>query len=229
MNYLLHNMGYDKPINFREIVLRMYHKNCIWLRDTNFSRLDLYNYEEWLPDIQYEYRQLNAAQERVTKTQNELASLTDDKLQAMYELEVEKIKSLHRCEHSYHVDMAESANKCAYAYNKHLKKWLDLPDTPKWLTNELVDIYDTAMRDVREHQEEDSKAVERMHDTPTPTFEQFKIDTIERIKSHIEFNKDRVKDAKKAIKIIQKEIEDVKQIFAWLDEIEQEENHCENM
>ena len=223
MNYLLHNLGYDKPVNFREIVLRTYHNHCIWLRDTYFNRLDLYNYEKWLPNIQYEHDELKREQEWLKKYQDELLSLTDEKLQEMYSKKVSDIEVLHNCHHSYHFDSAATIKHCTDEYDKYLQKWLDIPNTPRWLTADLIDIYDCAMRDLKEHECEDGKSVERMHNEPIPTFEDFKAETIERLKYNINFQKARITSRKNSIKIVEQQIADVKQLFAWLDEIEKEE------
>lgn len=220
MNYYLHNMGYDKPINFREIVLRTYKSHCMWLRDTYFDRLDLYNYEAWLPNIQYYYDELKHERECLKKYQNELLLLTDEKLQEMYAEKVESIKVLHNCNHSYHMDLAVDISRCTDEYDKYLRKWLEIPNTPKWLTSDLIDIYDTAMRDLREHNDEDIKSVERMHDEPIPTFEDFKTETIDRLEYNISFQTARITSQKNSIKIVEQQISDVKQLFAWLDEID---------
>lgn len=222
MNYLLHNLGYDKPVNFREIVLRQYHSHCGWLRDTYFDRLDLYNYEKWLPNIQYEYDQLKREQQLLDRDKNELSSLTDEKLQEMYAEEVSKIETLHNCNHSYHMDLAVDIKRCTDEYYKSLKKWFDIAMAPKWLNEELLDIYSTAMKDLEEHHTEDIKAIERMHRESIPTFEDFKTETIERLEYNVKFQKGRIDSRKRAIKIVEQEIADVKQLFAWLDEIEKE-------
>ena len=223
MNYLLHNMGYDKPINFREIVLRVYKDRCMWLRDTYFDRLNPYFYEQWLPNIKYQYESLERDQECLKKAQNELCSLTDEKLQEMYAKEVSKIETLHNCHHSYHMDEVVKISRCTDQFYDSLEKWLAIPNTPPWLTKGLFDIYDTAISDLREHKEAEYKAVEQMHNTPIPTFEDFKSETINRIKSNIEFYKKQINDQKKNIKIVEQQIAEVKQLFAWLDEIEEEE------
>lgn len=222
MNYLLHNLGYDKPINFREIVLRTYHHNCIWLRDTYFDRLDLYNYEKWLPNIQYEYNELEREQQLLKRDQDKLSSLTDEKLQEMYSEKVDSIKVLHNCDHSYHIDIAAQIKSCTDEYDKHLRKWLEIPNTPKWLTAELIDIYDCAMKDLQEHNNEETKSVERMHNEPIPTFEEFKAETLDHLQYNITFQKSRIESRKRSIKIVEQQIADVKQLFAWLDEIEEE-------
>lgn len=226
MNYYLHNMGYDKPVNFREIVLRTYKNHCMWLRDTYFDRLDLYNYEAWLPNIQYYYDELKRERACLKKYQNELLLLTDEKLQEMYAEKVESIEVLHNCNHSYHMDLAVDISRCADEYDKYLRKWLEIPNTPKWLTADLIDIYDTAMRDLREHNDEDIKSVERMHNEPIPTFENFKAETISRLEYNINFQKDRIESQKRNIKIVEKDMADVKQLFAWLDEIDRENKQC---
>ena len=222
MNYYLHNMGYDKPINFREIVLRTYKSHCMWLRDTYFDRLDLYNYESWLPNIQYYYDELKREQECLKKYQNELLLLTDEKLQEMYEKKVESIQVLHNCDHSYHMDLADDIKRCTDEYDKYLRKWLEIPNTPKWLTADLIDIYDTATRDLNEHLNDDIKSVKRMHNELIPTFEDFKAETVNRLEYNITFQKDRIAAQKKNIKIVEKDMADVKQLFAWLDEMEKE-------
>lgn len=222
MNYYLHNMGYDKPINFREIVLRTYKNHCIWLRDTYFDRLDLYNYEKWLPDIQYEYNCLKNEQMHLAKNQEELDSLTDEKLQEMYAEKVSSIEVLHNCNHSYHMDLAEEIKRCTDEYDKQLRKWLEIPNTPQWLTADLIDIYDTAIKDLQGHNDADNKSVERMHNEPIPTFEEFKTEIIDQLEYSITFQKAQIESRKRSIKIVEQEISDVKQLFAWLNEIEKE-------
>lgn len=222
MNYLLHNLGYDKPVNFREIVLRTYKSHCMWLRDTYLDRLDLYNYESWLPNIQYFYDELERERERLKKYQNELLLLTDEKLQEMYEKKVSDIEVLHNCNHSYHMDLADDIKRCTDEYDKYLRKWLEIPNTPKWLTADLIDIYDTATRDLNGHLNDDIESVKSMHNEPIPTFENFKAETINRLEYNINFQKDRIASQKRNIKIVEKDIADIKQLFAWLDEIEEE-------
>ncbi len=225
MNYYLHNVGYDKPINFREIVLRAYKDHCMWLRDTYFDRLDPYNYEAWLPNIQYEYNELERERECLKKYQNELLLLTDKKLQEMYAEKVESIKVLHNCHHSYHMDIADDIKRCTDEYDKYLRRWLEIPNTPKWLTAGLIDIYDCAIRDLNQHLSEDIESVKRMHNEPIPTFEDFKAETIGRLEYNIKFQKDRIDSRKRNIKIVEKDIADVKQLFAWLDAMEHEEDN----
>ena len=224
MNYLLHNLGYDKPVNFRYIVLSTYKNHCIWLRDTYMDRLDLYNYEAWLPNIKYEYNALKREQECFDRDQAKLISLTDEKLQEMYAKKVADIKVLHNCNHSYHMDSAAEIKRCTDAYDKSLRKWLEIPNTPKWLTADLIDIYDTAIKDLQEHNDEDVKSVERMHNEPIPTFEEFKNETIDHLIYNIKFQKAQIESRKRSIEIVEQQIADVKQLFAWLDEIENEEN-----
>jgi hypothetical protein len=194
----------------------------MWLRDTYFDRLDLYNYESWLPNIQYYYDELKRERECLKKYQNELLLLTDEKLQEMYEKKVSDIEVLHNCNHSYHMDLAADISRCTDEYDKYLRKWLEIPNTPKWLTADLIDIYDTAMRDLRGHNDEDIKSVERMHNEPIPTFEDFKAETIDRLEYNIKFQKDKIESYKRNIKIVEKDMADVKQLFVWLDEVEKE-------
>jgi hypothetical protein len=122
------------------------------------------------------------------------------------------------------MDLAVDISRCTDEYDKYLRKWLEIPNTPKWLTADLIDIYDTAMKDLREHNDEDIKSVKRMHNEPIPTFENFKAETIARLEYNINFQKDRIESQKKNIKIVEKDMADVKQLFAWLDEIDLEEN-----
>lgn len=224
MNYLLHNLGYDNPINFRYIVLSTYKNYCAWLRDDYLDRLGLYDYTKWLPNTSYEQSNLDRAKESYKKAKLELSTLTKVKLQNLYSEELCKYEVLHNSTDSHYADMAAKAKRCASEYRAHLDKWLAIPGTPNWLAGDLIDIYDTAIKDAEENEADNVKAVERMHNKIPPTFEEFTEQEFQRIESNISFHADRIKSAERAIKEIEKRCEEVKRIFAWLDEIEQEDN-----
>jgi hypothetical protein len=224
MNYLLHNLGYDKPVNFREIVLRQYHSNCVWLRDTYFHQLSMTSYKPWLPDLEYYENSLRAEKRRLQEHKRQLAGLTEEKLQKMYEQEVNTIESLRKCKNTYHVDEIAKIKRCTDEYNKHLQKWLSLPNTPKYLNSALIDIYETAIKDMAEHDKSEDEAMKRIRSRSIPTYEDFKNNTISRIKNEIDFCKEQVASKTRAVKMVKDKIADVKQIFAWLDEVEKEEN-----
>ena len=223
MNYLLHNLGYDNHINFRRIVLEAYKSRCMWLRDDYIDHLGLYDYTKWIPSTNYEESNLKFSQERYKEAKLELAALNKVKLQEMYEEELKKYEVMNNSTNSYHADMAFKARRSAAEYRTHLDKWLAIPGTPNWLAGDLIDIYDTAIQDAKENETENIKAIERMHAKTPPTFEEFADQEFKRIENSISFHTDRIKSAQRAIKEIEKRREEVKQIFAWLDEIEQEE------
>jgi len=225
MNYLLHNLGYDQPINFRYIVLSTYKSRCMWLRDYYIDRLGLHDYTKWLPDIKYEQSNLECAKKAYKEAKLKLSSLTKEMLQDSYAEELRKYEVLHNSTNSYHADQAATIKHCADEYRAHLDKWLALHDTANWLTGELIEIYDTAIADMKEHEDENVKAVQKMHEQTPPTFEEFVENEFKQLESTISFYRNRIKDAKRAIKIIERERAEVKQIFAWLDAIEQEETH----
>ena len=220
MNYYLHNNGYDNPINFRRIVLEAYKSRCMWLRDTYIDRLGLYDYTKWLPDTTYEESNLKFAKEAYKKNKLELAALTNFRLKILYEEELKKYEVLHNSTNSYYVDMATKARRSAEEYRTHLDKWLAIPGAPKWLAEDLVDIYSTAIKDANENEVKNVKAVERMHSQTPPTFEEFTDQELKRLEDSISFHADRIKSAKRAIKEIEKRREEVKQIFAWLNQID---------
>ena len=222
MNCLLHNLGYDKPIDFRRIVLQTYKAKCIWLRDDYIDHLGLCDYAKWLPDTHYEESNLKFSQERYKELKLELAALNKAKLQALYEEELKKYEVMHNSENSYYADFAAKARRSAAEYRIHLDKWLAIPDTPNWLAGDLIDIYDTAIKDAKDNEADNVKAVERMHSKTPPTFEEFADQEFKRLENSISFHADRIKSAKRAIKEIEKRCEEIKQIFAWLDQIEKE-------
>lgn len=223
MNYYLHNNGYDNPINFRRIVLEAYKNHCMWLRDDYLDRLGLYDCAKWLPDTRYEESNLKHSQEAYKKAKLELAAISKAKLQEMYEEELEKYEVMHNCQNSYYSDSASKARRSAAEYRTHLDRWLAIPDTPNWLAGDLIDIYDTAIKDAEDNEAGNAKAVERMHNQTPPTFEEFVDQEYKRLENSIAFHADRIKSAKRAIKEIEKRREEVKQIFAWLDAMEKEE------
>lgn len=225
MNYLLHNLGYDNPINFRYIVLSTYKNYCAWLRDDYLDRLGLYDYTKWLPNTSYEQSNLDRAKESYKKAKLELSTLTKVKLQNLYSEELRKYEVLHNSTDSHYTNMATKAKRCASEYRTHLDKWLAIPGTPKWLADDLIDIYSTAIKDANENETKNVKAVERMHSKTPPTFEEFADQELMRIESNISFCADRIKSAKRAIKESEKRREEVKQIFAWLDQIEKENDY----
>jgi hypothetical protein len=224
MNYYLHNVGYDNPINFRRIVLEAYKSRCAWLRDDYVDRLGLYDYTKWLPNTSYEESNLKFLKESYKKAKLELAALNKVKLQALYAEELKKYEVMHNSTNSYHADMAAKARRSAAEYRTYLDKWLAIPDTPNWLAGDLIDIYDTAIKDAQENEADNLKAVERMHEKKPQTFEEFADQEFNRLENSISFHADRIKSAKRAIKEIEKRCEEVKQIFAWLDQIEQKGN-----
>lgn len=225
MNYYLHNVGYDNPINFRRIVLQIYKYHCAWLRDDQIDRLGLYDYTRWLPNVCYEQSNLEYAKKAYKKARLEFAALNKVKLQEMYEEELKKYEVMHNSENSYYADFAAKARRSAAEYRTHLDKWLAIPGTPNWLAGDLIDIYYTAIKDAEENEADNAKAVERMHAKTPPTFEEFVDQEIKRLDNSISFHADRIKSAERAIKEIEKRCEEVKQIFAWLDSIEQEETN----
>ena len=225
MNYLLHNLGYDNPVNFRRIVLEAYKSHCVWLRDDYLDHLGFYDYTKWLPDTNYEESNLKFSTEAYKSAKLELAALNKTKLQEMYEEELEKYEVLHNSNNSYYADMAAKARRSAAEYRIHLDKWLAIPGTPNWLAGDLIDIYDTAIKDAEDNEIDNLKAVEKMHSKTPPTFEEFADQEFKRLENSISFHADRIKSAKRAIKEIEKRCEEVKQIFAWLDEIEKEKQN----
>ena len=225
MNYYLHNVGYDNPINFRRIVLEAYKSRCVWLRDDYIDHLGLYDYAKWLPNTNYEESNLKFSQEAYKKAKLELAALNKIKLQEMYEEELEKYEVMHNSTNSYYADCAAKARRSAAEYRTHLDKWLTIPGTPNWLAGDLIDIYDTAIKDAEDNEADNIKAVERMHSKTPPTFEEFADQEFKRLENSISFHADRIKSAKRAIKEIEKRCEEVKQIFAWLDQIEKEKQN----
>lgn len=220
MNYYLHNVGYDNPINFRRIVLQTYKDHCTWLRDYYIDLLGIYDYTKWLPNAYYEESNLKNSQENYKKAKLELEAMNKVKLQEMYEEELKKYEVMHNSTNSYHADLAAKARRSAEEYRTHLDKWLAIPGTPNWLAGDLIDIYDTAIKDAKENEDDNINAVERMHSKTPPTFEEFANQEYKRIENSISFHADRIKSAKRAIKEIEKRREEVKQIFAWLDQIE---------
>lgn len=225
MNYLLHNLGYDKPIDFRRIVLQAYKSHCVWLRDDYLDRLGLYDYTKWLPDMSYAQSNLQHAKESYKKSKLELAALTKEKLQNLYAEELKKCEVLRNSTNSYYADQATKIKRCAEEYRTHLDKWLAIPDTPNWLAGDLIDIYDTAIKDMKENEANNTKAIEKMHSQVPPTFEEFAEKELKHLESMISLAADRIKSAKRAIQEIEKRHEEVKQVFDWLDSIEQEENN----
>ena len=222
MNYYLHNVGYDKPIDFRRIVLQIYKAKRMWLRDESIDRLGLYDYTKWLPNVAYEQSNLKYAQKSYNQAKKQLAAITEEKLQELYAEELSKYEVLHNSTNSYYADLAAKAKRCAEEYNIHLDKWLSIPNTPSWITEELVDIYDTAIKDAEENEANNVKAVERMHSEMPPTFDEFAERKLKNLEDTVSFHADRVKSAKRAIQMISKECEEVKQLFDWLDQIEKE-------
>lgn len=225
MNYLLHNLGYDNPIDFRRIVLQAYKYRCAWLRDDQIDRLGLYDYTRWLPKVCYEQSNLEFAKKAYKKAKLELTALTNLRLKALYEEELKKYEVMHNSQNSYYADLAAKAKRSAEEYRTYLDKWLAIPDTPNWLTGDLIDIYDTAIKDIKDIETDNIKAVERMHNQKPPTFEEFKERELMRLESNISFYANKIKSAKRAIKLIEQECEETKQIFAWLDSIEQKETN----
>jgi hypothetical protein len=201
----------------------------MWLRDYYLDSLGLYDYTKWLPDASYEKSSLKFAQQSYKEAKLKLASLTEEQLRAAYDEELCKYEVLHNSKSSYHSDIAKKIKRCVEEYKTHLNAWFAISDTPNWLTGDLIEIYDTAVRDMENHEADDIKAVECMHAQTPPTFEEFRENELKRLESTISLSADRIKSAKRAIKDVERKCEEVKQIFAWLDQIEQEESKIETL
>ena len=223
-NYLLHNLGYDNPINFRYIVLDILKRYgiCQHLRDYSISRLSLTDVNDWLILTDYEECNIKRAKERLKENQTilkQIESGDESYIQKEYEKQLSNAQSLRNSKHSWNIDEARRINKCAEEYYKYLAQW-KMPsggELGKNIQNELWDIYYTAIHDRDEHLEEDKKSVERMRETKDPIYEDIRAKVIDEVKSNILWQKDIIKSAKDCIKRIEKSNEIIKDIFYELD------------
>ena len=223
-NYLLHNLGYDKPINFRYIVLDTLKRYgiCQHIRDYSTNQLGLTDVNKWLETTDYHEDKIQKSKERLKEYKTILKNIEDGDesyIQAEYEKLLSNAKSLRSSKHSYHIDQANKISKCAEEYYQYLSQW-KMPsggELGKNVTNVLWDIYHTAIYDRDEHLEEDKKSVEIMRRVKDPIYEDVKAEVIDRLKNYVKWQEDEINSAKECIKRIEKNNEIIKDIFYELD------------
>lgn len=223
-NYLLHNLGYDKPIDFRYIVLDTLKRYgiCQHIRDYSTSQLSLTDVNKWLESTDYYEDKIKRSKENLKEYKAQLKQIENGDetyIQAEYEKLLSNAKTLRSSEHSYYIDQANKISKCAEEYYKYLSQW-KMPcggELGKNLTNALWDIYHTAIYDRDECLEDDKKSIESMHQTKDPIYEDVRAEVIDRLKGYIRWQEDEIKSAKECIKRIEKNNEIIKDIFYELD------------
>ena len=226
-NYLLHNLGYDKPINFRYIVLDTLKRYgiCQHVRDYSTGQLGLTDVNKWLESTEYYENKIKRSKEMLKEykaTLKQIEAGDESYIQAEYEKLLSNAKSLRSSEHSYHIDYANKISKCAEEYYKYLSQF-HLPvygELGKNLRSSLCEIYNTAILDRDECLENDKKSVEQMHQAKDPIYEDVKVEVIDRLKGYIEWQEREIKGAKECIKRIKENNEIIKDIFHELDLVE---------
>lgn len=224
-NYLLHNLGYDQPINFRYIVLDTLKRYgvCVHLRDYSTNHWGLTDVNEWLQSTDYYEDNLKKAKKALKEYKAQLKKIEDGDetyIKEEYEKKLRVAESYRSCQHSWNIDEADSIDKCANEYYKYLTQ-LNLSSIPgelgKNLKRDLWDIYETAIRDREEHLKQDKEDVEHMHQAKDPIYEDVKIEVIVRLEGYVEWQNRMIKEAKENIKRIKRNNEIIKEIFNQLD------------
>ena len=223
-NYLLHNLGYDKPINFRYIVLDTLKRYgiCQHLRDYSADQLSLTNVDKWLQSTDYYKNKINGSKERLKEykaTLKQIEGGDESYVQKEYERLLSNAKSYRSSKHSWNIDEANRIDERAKEYHKYLLKF-NLPvsgELGKNLNNSLWEIYNTAILDRDEHLEADKKSIEKMHQAKDPIYEDVRAEVIDRLKGYIKWQEDEIKSSKECIKRIEKNNKVIKDIFDQLD------------
>lgn len=226
-NYLLHNLGYDKPINFRYIVLDTLKRYgiCQHMRDYSTDHYGLTDVSKWLESTDYYEDKIKRSKEQLKEYKTTLKQIDggdESYIQKEYERLLSNAKSYRCSQHSWNIDEANTIDECAKEYFKYLSQF-NLPvggQLGKNLNNSLWEIYNTAIHDRDEHLEEDKKSVEQMHQAKDPIYEDVKVEVMDRLKSSVKWQEDEIKSAKECIKRIKENNEIIKNIFHELDLVE---------
>lgn len=226
-NYLLHNLGYDKPINFRYIVLDTLKRYgiCQHLRDYSTDYCGLTDVNKWLESTDYYEDKIKRSKEKLKEYKATLKQIADGDescIQKDYERLLSNARSYRSSQHSWNIDEANTIDECAKEYFKYLSQF-NLPvsgELGKNLNNSLWEVYNTAILDRDEHLEEDKKLVERMHQAKDPVYEDVKVEVIDRLKGYVKWQENEIKSAKECIKRIKENNEIIKDIFYELDLVE---------
>lgn len=227
-NYLLHNLGYENPVNFRYVVLSTIKGwgICAHLRDELMDQLSLTNVNDWLGSTEEYERAILRAEMKLRNTQAQLKKIQggdESYIKELYDKEVNKAKSLLACNNSYNKDEADKVARSADQFKRYLTAWESLgssTDVYSHITEALQDIYSTALQDEAEYLEHDKEAVAEMRRISIPTYEEVKSSTIEDLNRWVKHWKEDIKDSRRAIKRIQADNEIIRDIFKRLDEVE---------
>ena len=124
-NYILHNMGYGNPINFREIVLSTLKGFgiCCHLRDYSLSQLGTTDVTKWLANDNYERGNLKHWQESTEEKKKLLALILDGEesiIKSEYQKEEESVTYYKSCETSFYDDEISKARNSVEQYTKYL-------------------------------------------------------------------------------------------------------------
>ena len=118
-NYLLHNLGYDKPINFRYIVLDTLKRYgiCQHIRDYSTGQLGLTDVNKWLEYTGYYEDKINRSKEQLKEykaTLKQIADGDESYVQKEYERLLSNAKSYRSSQHSWNIDEANKIDKCTF-------------------------------------------------------------------------------------------------------------------
>ncbi len=226
-NYLLHNIGYDKPIDFRYIVLSTMKSYgvCIHLRDYSITQLDLYDVNTWLRKTNYCEQELKRHKELLKTCHSELKKIKDgdeSQIKKEYERQVGNALSLQNCDNSWHIDEAKRIEKCTDEYYKYLSLW-EMPTNDnfsKELKETLYSIYETAVEDKEAHLVANKKSVESMRNSIVPNYETVKEEVIKRLENDIQWHKKGIDEAKKSIEYILDCNKKIQEVFSWIEIVE---------
>ena len=225
-NYLLHNLMDYKDKEFRKVILyclknRGYFQH---LRDKTFSSLNIYDVNDWKRSEKYlqeEYKRLKALEHSYQAILDNVESY----LAESWQKEQEKAETYRQCRHSYHHDVAEQINDypnkfSTYLTILHKEQKAEDNQLVDCVVDELKEILETAVLDMKQERESDGRSVQDMHEHQLPDYESWKKDKIDDIKRFLKRTRQDITDTEQAIADCCHFNREVEKLFEMLDRVD---------
>lgn len=221
LNYLLHNLMDYKDKEFRKVVLyclknRGYFQH---LKDITFSALDIYNVNDWKRSEKYLQEEYN----RLKAMEHSYQAILDSA--ESWQKEQEIAETYKQCKHSYHHDTANKiddyTNKfSAYLTILHKEQKAEDNQLIDCVMDELEEILETAVFDMKDERESDVRSVQDMHEHQLPDYESWKKGKIDNIRHFLKRTRQDIVDTEQAIADCQQFNKEVEKLFEMLDRVD---------
>ena len=226
-NYILHNIGYGNPVNFREVVLSTLKGFgvCGHLRDYPISQIGTTDVKKWYATTDYEEGNLKHWKENTEQKKKQLQTILggdESVIEAEYEKEKELISYYKDCEHSYYDDEILKAKKSVAEYSKYLGHFQTKMNNEFYVAfdKELREITETAIRDIKEMKGESAKSLCRAKQKKLPDYASFRDKYIENLRNGIRHGEEHIASIKRAIRRISENNAIIKEVFEAIEEAE---------